>query len=147
MTINAGVWIDHHKAVVVLITDDVNDMHHVTSDRHAPAWSHARVNNSSSPNDCVAEDKREPKAMIHFNKYYDDVIACLNNADVVLVLGPGEAKGEFAGRFEGKKHKGRITHLGTVGQMTDRQIRAHVRQLLGIGSQQVRSIDSRMAEK
>jgi hypothetical protein len=142
MTINAGVWIDHHKAVVVLITDDVEDMRHVMSDREAPAWSHARVNNSYSPidfvaDDFVAEDKRERKATIRLNKYYDEVIACLRNADAVLVLGPGEAKGEFARRFEGQEHKGRITHLGTVGKLTDRQIGAQVRQLLGIGFQQV----------
>lgn len=128
MTINAGVWIDHHKAVVVLITDD---MPHVKSDRDAPAWSHARVNNSYSPNSSVAEDKRAGKAIVHFNKYYDEVIACLRNADAVLVLGPGEAKGEFAARFEGQNHKGRIAHVGTVDKMTDRQIGAYVRKLLG----------------
>jgi stalled ribosome rescue protein Dom34 len=128
MTINAGVWIDHHKAVVILITDD---MRQVCSDRDAPAWNHARINNSFSPTSSVAEDKREPQAMIHFNKYYDEVIACLRNADAVLVLGPGEAKGEFAKRFEGQNHKGRIAHMGTVEKMTDRQIGAYVRRLLG----------------
>lgn len=130
MTINAGVWIDHHKAVVVLITDD---MRHVKPDRDAPAWTHARVNNSYSPNNSVAEDKRGGNAIVHFNKYYDEVIACLRNADAVLVLGPGEAKGEFATRFEGQNHKGRIAHVGTVDKMTDRQIGAYVRKLLGTG--------------
>ena len=32
MTINAGVWIDHHKAVVVLITDEGEDMLQIMSD-------------------------------------------------------------------------------------------------------------------
>jgi hypothetical protein len=82
----------------------------------------------------VAEDKRGGKAIVHFNKYYDQVIACLRNADAVLVLGPGEAKGEFAARFAGQKHKGRIAHVGTVDKMTDRQIGAYVRKLFGAGS-------------
>jgi hypothetical protein len=144
MTINAGVWIDHHKAVVVHIGDEGEDILHIMADRDTPARSTggARVKNSYTPNDFVAEDKRERKAMIQLNKYYDEVIARLRDADTILVLGPGEAKGEFTKRIEGKKLKGRIAHVGTVDKMTDRQIAAHVRQLLGIGSQQARKARS-----
>ena len=87
----------------------------------------------------MAEDKRERKAMIHLNKYYDDVIDRLRDADSILVLGPGEAKGEFTKRIEGTKLKGRIAHVGTVDKMSDREIAAHVRELLGIGSRQAKS--------
>jgi len=66
--------------------------------------------------------------MSHLNKYYDEVIASLRDADAILVLGPGEAKGEFTKRIEGQKLKGRIAHVETVDKMTDRQIAAHVRQ-------------------
>jgi stalled ribosome rescue protein Dom34 len=141
MTINAGVWIDHHKAVVVILTDDGEDTLQILSDRDTPTASPggARVKSSYSPNDFVAEDKLERKATSHLNKYYDEVIASLRNADAILVLGPGEAKGEFTKRIERTKLKGRIAHVGTVDKMTDREIAAHVRQLLGIGSQPAKS--------
>jgi len=141
MTINAGVWIDHHKAVVVLLTDDGEDTLQILSDRDTPAHtpSGARVKNSYTPNDFVAEDKLERRATSHLNKYYDEVIASLRNADAILVLGPGEAKGEFTKRIEGTKLKGRIAHVGTVDKMTDREIAAHVRQLLGLGSRPAKS--------
>jgi stalled ribosome rescue protein Dom34 len=122
MTMNVGVWIDHHKAVVVFITDEGEKVLHILSD--------PGVKNSHSPNDYVAEDKRERKAMIHLNKYYDEVIDRLRDANAIVILGPGEAKGEFTKRLEGKNPTGRIAHVETADKMTDREIASHVRQLL-----------------
>jgi len=138
MTINAGVWIDHHKAVVVRFTDEGEDTLQIMSDPDTPALlpDGTRVKKSYTRNDFVAEDKRERKATIHLNKYFDKVIDRLRDADAILVLGPGEAKGEFTKRIESTKLKGRIAHVGTVDKMTDHEIAAHVRQLLGIGSEQ-----------
>jgi stalled ribosome rescue protein Dom34 len=129
MTINAGIWIDHRKAVVVLISAEDEDMLQIMANRDTPARSLGgeRVKKAYTPNDFVAEDKRERKAVIQLNKFYDNVIACLREADAILVLGPGEAKGEFIKRIEGTKLKGRIAHVETVDKMTDRQIAAHVR--------------------
>jgi len=130
MTINAGVWIDHRKAVLVLITDGGEEMLQIMSDRDTPARAPdgAKVKNTYTPNDFVAEDKQERKAKSHLNQYYDAVIACLRDADAILVLGPGEAKGEFTKRIEGQDLKGCVVHVETVDKMTDRQIAAHVRQ-------------------
>jgi hypothetical protein len=144
MTMNAGVWIDHAKAVVVLITDEDEDMLQIRSDRGLPARSlgGVRVKNSYVPNDFISEGKRERKAVIQLNKFYDDVIACLREADAILVFGPGEAKGEFVKRLAGGKLKGRVVHVGTVDRMTDRQIAAHVRQLIDIQSRQATSTEA-----
>ena len=144
MTINAGVWIDHHKAVVVLITDEREDILNIMSDPDELAQSPGggRGTRSFTPSDFVAEDKRERKTTIRLNKYYDDVIACLRDAEVIVVLGPGEAKGEFTHRFKRQRLHRRIAHMGTVDKMTDRQIAAHVRQLLGISPRQARSTET-----
>jgi len=138
MTINAGVWIDHHKAVVVLITQAGENIRQILSDPDTAARTggEAQVKNTYTPNDFMAEDKRQRKATIHLNKYYDEVIGRLRDADVILVFGPGEAKGEFIKRSESQKLKGRIAHVGTVDKMTDGQIAAYVRQQLGIGQDQ-----------
>jgi stalled ribosome rescue protein Dom34 len=129
MTINAGVWIDHHRAVVVLLTDEKEDVLQIMSDRDTPARTPggAQVKNSYTRNDFVAEDNRERKAMNHLNKYYDEVIACLHEADAILVLGPGEAKGELVKRIEGKKLRGRIAETETTDKLTDHQISDYVR--------------------
>jgi hypothetical protein len=137
MTINAGIWIDHHKAVVLRITDKGEDLHQIISDDNntARSASGARVKNTYTPNDFVAEDKLERKAESHLNKYYDEVIALLKDVDSIFILGPGEAKGELKKRIVSKKLKGQIAHVETVDKMTDREIAEHVRHLLCAGSQ------------
>ncbi len=136
MTINAGVWIDHHKAVILLITDGREDLRQIAaSDTTAvhPADG-TRAKHSYTRNDFVAEDKLQRKAESHLNKYYDEVIACLHNADSIWILGPGEAKGELKTRIESKKLRGHIARVETVDKMTDHEIAEHVRQLLCAGS-------------
>jgi len=137
MTINAGVWIDHHKAVILLITDGKENMRQIEADddKAVHAAGGARARQSYSRNDFVAEDKLERKAESHLNKYYDEVIACLQNADSIWILGPGEAKGELKKRIESKKLRGKIARVETVDKMTDHEIAEHVRQLLCAGSQ------------
>ena len=76
----------------------------------------------------MAEDKRKRKTVIHLNKYYDDVVACLQDADAILILGPDEAKGEFTKRIERQKAQGAPAHGETADKMTDPQIAAYVRE-------------------
>jgi stalled ribosome rescue protein Dom34 len=130
MTINAGVWIDHHKAVVVLLTDEGQEMLQILSDRNVSARSPAglRAKNSYTPNDFVSEGKRERKVMMHLYEYYDEVIACVRDAQAILILGPGEAKGEFRKRIASQKLRGHVAEMKTVAKLTDQQIADYVRQ-------------------
>ena len=64
----------------------------------------------------------------HLNRYYDEVILSLRNAEVILILGLGEAKGELKKRLEKNQVKGREIELETVDKLTDRQIVAKVRE-------------------
>ena len=128
MTINAGIWIDHHKAVVVLITDGVETTEVLLADASNASEGDS---NSHGRNDFIAEDKRERKAMIHYLKHYDNVIAHLHHADAIFIMGPGEAKGELSKRLEGMNLKGRVSHIEASDKMSDRQVAAHVREIFG----------------
>lgn len=136
MAINAGIWIDHHKAVVVLITDGADVTEVIMADAEATNAPDSQSNdrNAHSRNDFIAEDKRERKAMIHFIKHYDNVIAHLHHADSIFIMGPGEAKGELSKRIEGTNLKGRVSHIEPADKMTDRQVAAHVREVFGPAS-------------
>jgi len=94
MTINAGVWIDHHKAVILLINEQGEDLREIISDdtKVLHAESGQRANHSYTRNDFVAEDKLERKAESHLNKYYDQVIACLHDADSIWILNNTERR-------------------------------------------------------
>jgi stalled ribosome rescue protein Dom34 len=130
MAIKAGVWIDHAKAVVVLIADSGEETKQIKSDVKKPARSAAgsRPKKSYTPNDFVAEDKQQRKLTDHLNKYYDQVIACIRDAEAILILGPGQAKGEFKKRIKSKKLRGRLADVETADNMTDRQVAAMVRE-------------------
>ncbi|MBN2439060.1 MAG: hypothetical protein JXL20_10740 [Deltaproteobacteria bacterium] len=74
-----------------------------------------------------ADDSRQRKFTGHLNIYYDAVIACIRDAESILIFGPGEAKGELQKRLKRYKLAGRIVAIETIDKMTDRQIAAKVR--------------------
>ena len=124
MSVKAGVWIDHQQAVLVLITDAGKEIKKITSGIEAPDRS--RSHNSYTPNDFTAEDRLERKFDSHLKDFYDEVIACLQGSDAILILGPGEAKGELHKRLASKKLRGLIVEVETADKMTDRQLAAKV---------------------
>jgi hypothetical protein len=118
-----GLWIDHRQAVIVTVANEGEEIKRITSNME----KHVRFA-SGSPEDGSAEDMRDRQFENHLNRYYDDVIAVIRDADSIQIFGPGEAKGELEKRLEGEELKGRIVAVETVGKMTDRQIAAKVRQ-------------------
>jgi hypothetical protein len=129
MATNAGVWIDHKQAVVVLITDQGAKTSRITSggDQQGRFAVRSRSIHAYGPRDFVPEDRLERKAASALNKYYDEIIACLREAEAILILGPGEAKEEFKKRIQRKKLRGRIAPLETADKLTNHQIAANVR--------------------
>jgi hypothetical protein len=117
-----GVWIDHRKAVIASIAGNKEEVRQVTSEME----KHVRY--SGAAQEDSAEDQRDRRFAGHLNKYYDEVIASLRDADCILILGPGEAKGELQARLEDEGLRGRIVGVETVDKMTNRQIAARVRQ-------------------
>jgi hypothetical protein len=122
MGTEVGVWIDHKKAVIASIVEKKEEVRQVISHME----KHVRY--SGAAQEDSAENQRDRRFTGHLNKYYDEVIACIRDADSILILGPGEAKTELEARL-GKAALGeRIVGLETVDKMTDRQIAARVRE-------------------
>ena len=122
MTREAGVWIDHRKAVIAILAGKTEQVLQVTSNME----KHVRY--SGAAQEDSAEDQRDKRFTGHLNKYYDRVIACIRDADSILILGPGEAKIELEERLGKEALRGRIVSVETVDKMTDRQVAARVRQ-------------------
>ena len=116
------------RPIIVLITDAGKEIKKIAFDIGQPirAAGGSRSKNPYKPKEFVAEDTLERKLGNDRKDYYDDVIASLRGADAILILGPGEAKGEFLKRFKSKKLRGVTVELETVDKMTDRQIAAKV---------------------
>jgi hypothetical protein len=128
MAKQAGVWIDHKQAVVVLLTGKEKEIKKITFDIGQPIRGIAgdRTTRPYKPGEFIAEDTLQRKLENDRKNYYDDVIKLFRGAKGLLVLGPGEAKGEFVKRIRSKKLSGVTVDVETVDKMTDRQIAAKV---------------------
>jgi hypothetical protein len=124
MNKHAGLWIDHRKAIVVLITDDGEEMKKIVSDME----KHVRFTGGDGSEDGSSEDVRDRQFGNHLNDYYDQVIAVVRDADSIQIFGPGEAKGELEKRIAHEGLKSHILSVETMDKMTDRQISAKVRE-------------------
>ncbi len=125
MKSKVGLWIDHRKAVIVTITDKVEETKQITSHME----KHVRYSNDTSE-DGAPEDTRDRQLGNRLNSFYDEVIAYIREAESIQIYGPGEAKGELQARLEKEGLKGRIIEIETMDKITDRQIAAKVRQHL-----------------
>ena len=128
MTTHVGLWIDHRKAVIVTVSDAGETTKLVESN----VGKHVRYSGGSGGSrgsrEGAGEDTRERRFEGQLSKYYDDVIACIRDADAILILGPGEAKGELKTHLERAGFGARIVGVETVDKMTDRQIAAKARE-------------------
>src|SRR6478609_450219 len=119
MAAKAGVWIDHKQAIVVLATDtgqEIKKFQGGTEQRARPEGS-TRSKNKYTPNDFIAEDRREQKLVDDRKKVFEEVLALIRGADSLLILGPGEAKGEFSKYIKAKKRRGLAVELQTTDKM------------------------------
>jgi stalled ribosome rescue protein Dom34 len=114
-----GLWIDHKKAVVVFVDGRDTELQVISSDIE----KHHRHSGVATP----ADDIRQRELTEHLNRFYDEVVHCIRDTESILVLGPGEAKGELSKRLEKDNLGRRIVGIKTSDKITDKQIIALVR--------------------
>ena len=130
MKTTVGLWMDHRKAVIVVITDKGEETKVIISkvEKQLRRSGGSPLKGPHEAQQVPADDSRERAFTGHLDIYYDAVIACIRDAEAILILGPGEAKVELKKRLKSEKLDGRILGIETVDKMTDRQIVAKVRQ-------------------
>jgi stalled ribosome rescue protein Dom34 len=114
-----GLWIDHKKAVVVFVDGRETETKLISSEIE----KHHRQSGVATP----ADDIRQRELTGHLNRFYDEVVDGLRDAESILILGPGEAKGELSKRLEKDNLSRRIVGIKTSDKLTDKQIVALVR--------------------
>ena len=124
----AGLWIDHREAIIVVLSKTGEQTKRIQSNaesqpRRSGEPSTGRFEFQAVP----ADDSRQREYNGCLARYYDEIISFLRDAGTVLILGPGEAKGELKKRFEKAKAGAHIVTMETVDKMTEPQIVARVR--------------------
>jgi hypothetical protein len=120
----AGLWIDHRKAVIVIVTEEGEETREITSHME----KHVRFTGGDGSEDGSTEDVRDRQFGNHLNDFYERVFAEIRDTETIQIFGPGEAKGELKKRLEHDGYKGNILAVETMDKMTDHQISAKVRE-------------------
>jgi hypothetical protein len=120
----AGLWIDHRKAVIVIVSNKGEETIQIDSgiNKRTHFVSGTTLDNST-------EDVRDRQFENHLHTFYNDVIGHLREVGVIQIFGPGEAKVELEARLINEGFKEQIVSVENADKMTDRQITAKVRQL------------------
>lgn len=95
-----GLWIDHRKAIIVVVTEKGGKMSLII--------------------------QKPSTGKLHI--YYDAVMACIRDEESILLFSPHEANAEFKKHLETNNLSPRIVGNETVDNMTEHQIEARVRQ-------------------
>lgn len=119
----AGLWIDHRQAVIVILSDKEEEVQRINSNIEKT------VRDSGAGHDGGGDHKDRQDRFFnnHLNNFYDEVITYLREVDAILILGPGEAKSELQNRMETHGLSDQIVAIEAADKLTDDQIVAEVR--------------------
>jgi hypothetical protein len=123
-----GLWIDHRKAFIVTLSDKGEATKLILSDVENPRGSFTGEGPGKSVESRLSgsEAKQEKDYTGHLGLFYKSVFESIKFADTILIMGPGEAKGEMKKYMESNQSRAKVETVETEDKMTDPQIIAKV---------------------
>ena len=125
-----GIWIDHRRAVIVTIDHGKENILIMESDVDGKTKPSGRAGagHPGATQAPVNEHRLEEKYRLHVVHFYKDVIKAIGKPDQLLVMGPAQAKREFADEWEKVGDLRNVpVKIETADKMTDPQVAAKVR--------------------
>lgn len=131
----AGIWLDHEKAFIVLMVKGEETLATVDSrvERGGRLSGGSRSKTPWGPQEKSSEQKKLERRKQQLQRYYDRILDEIRDTQAVLIMGPGEAKGELLERIESRKAflKTSVT-VEPADKMTEHQVVARVKAFYGI---------------
>jgi len=118
----AGLWIDHKKAVIFTLANEGAEIKRISSElkKNIPYSDEAQKES--------ADVRGDERLADHLDYYYNEVLNYICDAESILIFGPGEAKDELKKRLKSRKLHQKVVGFETADKMTDNQIVVKVRQ-------------------
>lgn len=125
-----GLWIDHKRAVLVILNKQGEKIGQIESGlkKHVRYRGAPRPKTPYSAQYKQGDNQLDKQFMQHLNKYYKKIVAQLRGAESILIFGPGEAKFELEKYIVREKGGIRKVRVEKADKMTGRQIAAKVRE-------------------
>ncbi len=126
---NAGIWIDHRKAIIVFVNNGNIDKKIIKSniEKHLGRNNKSHFNASVKSKIIPADDIHERYFKCHLDVFFSEVSSEISDVQSILIYGPGEAKIEFKKHLEKNRLAGHIADIKTAEKMTDRQFEAKIK--------------------
>jgi len=124
----AGLWIDHRKANVVILSDKGENTCQILSnvDKQLRRTNGQPSTDAFEPLLVKADDRQLRKNTQHLKEFYEKVLSCIGSAESVMIFGPGEAKKEFRKLMKKQDRHNREVVMKSMDKMTDNQISAEI---------------------
>lgn len=129
MGMKVGLWIDHRKAIIVKLTEQGEKIESINSGVEKQL-RRSSDNPLKGPFDVLHVPKDTTRQRIftgYLNAYYDTIIASLQPAQAILIMGPSEAKEELEKQMDKFGLGKNVVGVEAAGRMTERQIAARVK--------------------
>jgi hypothetical protein len=119
-----GIWIDHRKAVIVLLEDGEATTTSVPSGVAARARTGgSRTALAWGSQDAFPEDREQRRFEQALKGFYRTVAKALERPTAIYVVGPGEAKGELVKELaEHGDLASRVLAIEPAGKLTQPQL-------------------------
>lgn len=122
---NVGLWIDHKRTFIVW--QDREEILEIPSDVEPRISGGARIDGMHNLN-MGKEQRFNDRFEAQLREYYQKVISNIQEAEHILIMGPGEAKLEFRRNLLTHKDlRARVMKVESADKMTIPQMAAHVR--------------------
>ena len=130
MKVNAGLWIDHLKAIIVVTFEGGEKTLEIQSHVEAQAsWPEdVRGLGAVETVQARAADGRQRAYVSQLNRFYTEVIGAIRDAEAILIFGPGAAKEELAGHLGRARLGDLVVGVDRAERMTVAQITTRIRQ-------------------
>jgi stalled ribosome rescue protein Dom34 len=126
----AGLWIDHRKAFIVTLTDNGAETLQILSgvDKQRGRMDGVRLNEKFESHKVAADDRQQRDYAGHMDAFYRNVMDKIKGSGSILLMGPGEAKGEFKKFMDRHGSENTVVMVEADDKMTDPQIVAKTRE-------------------
>ena len=121
-----GLWINHHKAVIVSIANKKIYIREIIS--NIEKQGRPKKGDLVDPAVEKSEYPRNPQSEILLDRYYNVIISLISDAESIWIFGPDDAKVKLEDLLRTAGFGARVVGIETVAEMTNRQLALKIQQ-------------------